>query len=168
MKLADISGESDGAIVLYVGENSVDLWLERSSKWYVSKVKCKKCINKVLRAHGRASSDFLDRQLERITAFSLVTRNGKTEKFACAKSIQTCEIAADGSVSTKRRACGSKEYEVLSTEYTGVSARQAFTFDKYFKERFAIKEDISTEGLKRWEKQTKEKIKQWCKEALMA
>jgi len=135
--LTDKTKESDGGRVISVTANTVEVWLTRSSSWYSAVEKCKCGM-----------------------LYTRVYRQGKTDKLRCGK-VLTGEAGAD----KMDYQCGSKTFTEVSREFTGVNSRSYFIFDKYFKDRFEIAEDISKEGLERWLRQSKLKIAELCKEA---
>ena len=133
--MEDATKESDGARVTGKTTNSVELWMRRSSLWYVAREKCSKCSS----VHVR------------------VYRAGKTDKLICSYSVANAEGV--------KRACGSKTFTEVSREYTGVDSSLWCNFDRIFNERFTIKEDITTEGLERWAKKFRLKVAGWVEQA---
>lgn len=114
MILVDTDNENKEVKLTRLTTNSVEIELVRDTRWYDVEAVCNKC-NK---NHRIINSD-------------------RDKKFICSSSLKINKEGEEFNVT-----CGGKTFTEIKKDYTGVlCAKQWFQYEKWFKERFKLKND---------------------------
>lgn len=141
--LLDTTNEDKEAKVLELTANSVHLSVQKDARWYLARMKCNKCGGNatVLVKNGKLGGrlDEAARDSGKEQEFVKLICSNKIDKTVYQIVLERRYNGLDIEKKVEQQikvTCGSKDFEEVKREYTGVDSWQWYVFDKNFVERF--------------------------------